>query len=141
MPNKIRALRRGLVANAAHIDGLNVYEDWPNNAQMPCVIFEFVEAEHEQTFGPSSAHDLAVYRFESAVAVSLAGGLSNAQEMMDEYISGLGDKSLRVALASDRTLGGNACSLFFGTWTRPDDEDISGQGYLVQRLPLEIWAT
>lgn len=141
MASKVRTIRRGLRAALGAIDGLAVYDDWPNNAQMPCAIPELVGVEHEQTLGASTSHDLAIYRFEAVVAVSLAGGLPNAQEQMDEYMSGTGSKSVRAALAADRTLGGACHSLFFGPWNRPSDEEISGQTYYVQRLPVEAWAT
>jgi len=141
MASTVRTIRRGLKAALGAVDGLAVYEDWPNNIQAPCAIPELVGTEHDQTLGSNSTHDLAIYRFEAVLAVSLAGGLSNAQEQMDEYLSGTGGKSVRAALAADRTLGGACHSLFFGPWNRPGDEEISGQGYYVQRLPVEVWST
>lgn len=137
----LTSLRRGLKSALNTIDGLNVYETVPNSPQMPAAVLELVGTEHDQTLGSNSTHDLAIYRFEAVLAVSMAGGIPNAQTQMDTYVVGTGSKSIRAALAADRTLGGACHSLFFGAWNRPSDEDMAGQSYYVQRLPIEIWST
>ena len=141
MASKVRAIRRGMVDLLNRVNYLAVYEDWPNNVQAPCAIVWHTGTEHDQTFGQNATHDLAIYRFEAVLAVGTAGGLSNAEDQMDEFVSGTGAKSIRAALTADRTLGGVVHALFFGPWNRPSDEEISGQTYFVQRLPIEVWST
>ena len=71
----------------------------------------------------------------------MTGTIKKAQEDLDGYVSNLGTKSIRVAIAGDRTLAGQAHVVFFEPWSRPDVEPINNSEFLGQRLPIVVWAS
>ena len=138
----IASIRAGLKARLDTISGLPAYAYWPNvfPAQGGAIVVP-VGSEPEQTFGNSTAHDLSRFDFEILVAVSYAPSLEYAQQRLDSYCSNTGVDSVRVALDGDRRLGGACNLIYFGPWSRPDNEEINGQDYLAQRLEVRAWST
>ena len=133
----LTALRDELQTRLATIAGLNTYDDWPDNFFSPGAIVLPVGSQPEQLLG---AADYSLHLFEIVVAVTQAGGLKNAQQLLDAYTSNTGASSVIQALDGDRTLGALADWLTFGPWDRPDEEPINGTPYLGQRLAVRVWA-
>lgn len=137
----VSSLRAGLANTLGTYCDLNmVYQEWPASPLFPCAIIELVGVQHEQTLGSSSGTDLARYDFEIVVAVSESPPLEVAQQTLDNFVSNTGAKSIRAALAADRTLGGVAHCVFPQPWERPDDEQFGGLQALAMRMPLQVWA-
>ena len=134
----VSTLRDRLKVLLDDIDGLFVYDDWPDSFHAPGAIVLPIETEHELTFGTT---DMSLFQFEIVVAVAQASPLKISQEALDGYTSNTGTNSVRTAIAVDRTLGGQAHGVFWQPWTRPDIEPINGVEYLGQRLPLKVYAS
>lgn len=103
---------------ATNVAGLNAYEFWEDVTHLPAAIVVPKGGDYEQGFGA----DRTRYRFDIHVLASAASGLRDAQAQLDGYMSNTGTSSIRVALATDRGLGGNAHGVFIRRFDL--DEDI-----------------
>ena len=91
-----------------------------------------------QTMGRT---DFTRFEFDIVCAAPQAGGLQNAQQILDRYVSNTGSDSILAALDTDRTLGGLGNLIPIG-WSRPDNEPVNSPNdeFLVQRFSVEVWA-
>ena len=139
----VTAIRNGLKARLDTISGgLPVFARWPNVfPALGGIIIDHVGSEPEFTFGNSTAHDLSRFDFEIIVAAGNAGGIENAEDTLDGYVSNTGAFSVRAALDGDRRLGGACNLIYFGPWGRRGNEEINGQDYTGQRLEVRAWST
>ena len=89
------------------IAGLNVNDTWPNEIYFPsgggcaCIV-NVVGVQYGQVFGAS---DRSVVNIELHLFVVLAGGMPNAQDNLDPYISNTGAQSVLQAFRADPYLG------------------------------------
>ena len=124
------------------IPGLTAWAELPDSFVAPGAFFVDLGSRHELTFGSSETYDLSELNVELVVAVSKAGGLTNARRILQPYTANTGAASIRATLAADRTLGGAIIGLAFPeTWSRAQDEEINDGDYLGQRLTIRGWAT
>ncbi len=94
---------------AAGIPGLQVLDHWPNSLTMPrghcAVIIKPASGSHDQSFG-AYPFDRTEIRWELHLFVGTEGGIPNAEEILDKYLSNEGPHSLRQGIAGDRRFGG-----------------------------------
>ena len=120
----LNAVLTGLAAPFRTL-GFNVYEKWSEQVTTPAVMFHPPTGVYEQAFGPSGDARMTL-TVEAEVLVSLAGGIGNAQAVMNRYLSNTGANSIRAAIALDRTLGGNANYALCHGWRDYDTKVIGG---------------
>jgi hypothetical protein len=107
------AIRDALQSRLQSINGLRVYDTWPNQiAELPCAIIQPSGSEYEQTFGNSPS--AVVHRFAVQLYVSAAAGLVQGQDSLDPYLSTSSTGGIPGAINADRTLGG----VVWGTFVR-----------------------
>jgi len=94
-------LKDALVANLQTIDGLQAFRH-PVGEPTPPFAWVIRDKTEWHVTGQSGT---VCYTFLVAVAVVLASS-DNAQDVLDEYLSAGGDKSVYAALESDDSLGG-----------------------------------
>lgn len=96
-------LRDGLKANLATISGLRSADTIPDNPNPPIAI---VVPQNIQ-FDNAMHHGMNTYGF-SVIAIVQRAAERSAQNLLDTYVSSTGASSIKLAVESDKTLGGKA---------------------------------
>lgn len=91
--------------DAANIAGLTVQSRWPKVlspglAGCLCVV-DATEIEYGLVFGSTDRSRLTI---QLALFVSMAGGIDNADELIDPYLSNTGNQSILQAIRGDAYL-------------------------------------
>jgi hypothetical protein len=98
----IQEIRTGLANNLSTISGLRVSIDIPDNPNPP----QAVIAVENVVFDNAFKQGLTQYNFTISLIASRVSE-RNAQRKLDAYTSN-GEQSVKLAIESDKTLGGNA---------------------------------
>jgi hypothetical protein len=99
----ISALRTRLAANAATITGLRTAATIPDNPNPPLAVI----VPSSLTFNEAFNSGMNTYTFNVILMVGKVSERSG-QNSLDAYCSSTGSSSMKRALESDKTLGGNA---------------------------------
>lgn len=121
--------------------GIHVYSEWPDQITPPAALVALspgVGIEYEQTLGPT---DRMLLHFEIVIIVTLQGGLGNAQQALDPWISNTGASSIRVALAADRTLTSNVHGLHVRRVRDYGGLQVNGQEWLGAKIDVDCHAS
>jgi hypothetical protein len=102
----ISELRAGIKTNLATITGLRVSDFQPDNINPPVAIVFPISVNYDETF----ARGMQTYTFSVQVIVGRVSERSG-QNSIDAYISSTGSKSIKLAIESNKTLGGKAFDL------------------------------
>ena len=102
----ISELRAGIKTNLATISGLRVSDFQPDNINPPVAIVFPISVNYDETF----ARGMQTYTFSVQVIVGRVSERSG-QNSIDAYISSTGTKSIKLAIESNKTLGGKAFDL------------------------------
>jgi hypothetical protein len=98
----IQEIRTGLAANLGTISGLRVSIDIPDMPNPPQAVIGIDTVNFDLAFGQG----LTEYRFTVSLIAARVSE-RNAQRKLDAYTSN-GAQSVKLAIESDKTLGGNA---------------------------------
>jgi hypothetical protein len=101
----ITDIRTALATNLATISGLRTSAEMPDNPNPPIGIVSLESVDYDQAY----AKGLVTYNFTVTVIVGRSAERT-AQRLLDSYIS-TGEKSVKNALESDKSLGGKAYDL------------------------------
>lgn len=96
-------LRTGIATNLATIPGLRTAATIPDNPNPPVAIISPDSIVFDSVF----ARGMQEYRFTVSVLVGLVAERSN-QNKIDAYCSSTGASSIKLAIESDKSLGGKA---------------------------------
>jgi hypothetical protein len=96
-------LRTGLATNLATVSGLRTAATIPDNPNPPIAIISPDSIGYDSTFG----RGMQEYRFTVTVLVGLVSERSS-QNKIDGYCSSTGSSSIKLAVESDKSLGGKA---------------------------------
>ena len=102
----ITNLRTGLATRLGTISGLRTTTETPDTVSPPIAIINVANVSYDRTF----QRGLDEYNFVITVIVGRVGERS-AQRLLDSYVSTTGASSVKLAVESDKTLGGNCDSL------------------------------
>jgi hypothetical protein len=102
----ITNLRTGLATRLGTISGLRTTTETPDTVSPPIAIINVGNVSYDRTF----QRGLDEYSFVITVIVGRVGERS-AQRLLDSYVSTTGASSVKLAVESDKTLGGNCDSL------------------------------
>jgi hypothetical protein len=102
----ITDLRAGLATRLGTISGLRTTTETPDTISPPIAIVNVANVNFDRSF----ARGLDEYNFVITVIVGRVGERS-AQRLLDSYVSSTGASSVKLAVESDKTLGGNCDSL------------------------------
>lgn len=97
---RLNTVRRALADAIRGVDGLDVYHYTPGSVVVPCAYLAEVEIEPNTTF--RGEDDLT---FTLRVLTSAADDESG-QDLLDEYMSRTGERSIRAALETARGANG-----------------------------------
>jgi len=102
----ISELRTGIKNNLATIPGLRVSDFQPDNINPPVAIVFPISVNYDDTF----QRGMQTYTFSVQVIVGRVSERSG-QSSIDAYISSTGSNSIKLAIESNKTLGGKAFDL------------------------------
>ena len=99
----ISSLRTGLATNLATISGLRTSSTMPDNPNPPIAIVIPSTISFDDTF----QRGMQTYTFNVLIVVGRADERT-AQNKLDAYCASTGASSIKLAIESDKTLGGSA---------------------------------
>jgi len=102
----IYAMRQGLATNIATISGLRASAEIPDNPSPPIAIINLDTIDYNLAFNQG----LTQYNFVVTVIVGRAAERT-MQRKLDAYSEISGSQSVKLAIESDRTLGGEVQDL------------------------------
>ena len=130
----ITSMREALADNLATISGIRTYADIPDNPMMPAAVVQLSSVSYDQAFNKG----LTEYGF---VITAVFGRLATtqAQQNLDALIS-TGDRSLKSAVESDRTLAGEAFDVRVSEMTNLTSVTIGDITYLSADFAVTVFA-
>ena len=130
----ITDFRTAIAANIGTISGLRTYADIPDNPAMPCAVVQLRNVEYDRAM----QRGLTQYDFVVTVIFGRIA-TSQAQRSMDQLIS-TGDRSLKAAIESDRTLDGKAFDTVVTAMTNVQSVTIGDITYLSADFAVTVYA-
>jgi len=130
---KISKVRDAIGKNIESISGIRIYDQIPDVVVPPCAVV----GQLDFTFDVNNARGLDQASVDVYVIVQRISERAG-QDKLDELLGGTGNKSIKTAIESDRTLGGlvdtlRVISAESGTYQTGD------QTFLSYRYNLTIW--
>ncbi len=130
---QISKVRERIGKNIERISGIRIYDQIPDVVVPPCAIV----GQLDFTFDIDNARGLDQASVDVYVIVQRISERAG-QEKLDELLGGTGNKSIKTAIESDRTLGGlvdtlRVISAESGTYQTGD------QTFLSYRYNLAVW--
>jgi hypothetical protein len=130
----ISLLRAGLATNLQTIAGLRVVDTLPDLVNPPMAMIGLTKVNYNQ----QNQRSMAEYTFQVTVVVGRVSERT-AQALLDVLVApGLG--SIKYALESDRTLGGNAYEVFVPELSAYGAVSINGIDYLSAEFSVQVFA-
>jgi hypothetical protein len=130
----ITEIRTEIAKNIGTISGLRTYADIPDNPAMPCAVVQLRDVDYDQAF----QRGLTEYAFVITVIFGRIA-TSQAQRSMDQLIS-TGDRSLKAAVETDRTLDGKAFDTVVTAMTNVQSVTIGDITYLSADFAVTVFA-
>jgi hypothetical protein len=130
----ISLIRQGLAKNLGTIPGLRTAAEVPDLPNPPIAIV----ALNSVTYDRAYANGMTSYSFTITIIVGRAAE-REAQRTLDTYIS-TGDKSVKFAVESDKTLGGNAYDCRVVSMDSVGSLNISDTTYLAADFTVTVIA-
>lgn len=131
----ISDIRNGLETNLETITGLRAYSEIPDNPSFPAAIVVLNTIDYDQAF----QRGLTQYNFTISVVVGRASERA-AQERLNLYASNTGDKSIKTAVESDKTLGGSAYDVRVVTMNSIGAVELNGTTYIGMDYTVTVYA-
>jgi hypothetical protein len=130
----ISLLRAGLAKNLGTIKGLRVVETLPDLVNPPMAMIGLTKVAYNQ----QNQRSMAEYTFQVTVVLGRVSERT-AQRELDVLVAP-GAGSVKFALESDRTLGGNAYEVFVPELSTYGAVSINGIDYLSAEFSVQVFA-
>lgn len=130
----VGAIRAGIAANISTISGLRVYADIPDNPAMPCAVVQLQGVEYDRSF----QRGLTEYNLTVTVIFGRIATVQS-QRALDQIIS-TGNRSLKAAVESDKTLDGAAFDTHLSSMTNVASVTIGDMTYLSADFAVQVFA-
>lgn len=127
------AVRNGLKANIATINGMRVYDLIPDVIVPPCAVV----GQLDLTFDLNNSRGLDQANVDVFVIVQRFSERTG-QDALDKYLAGSGADSVKAAIESDLTLGG-ACNTLRVTSAESGTYQNNDQEFLSYRYRVTVW--
>jgi hypothetical protein len=129
----IAEIRAGLAANIATISGLRVAAEIPDNPSPPIAVI----ALNNISYDLAMARGTTLYNFTVTVIVGRVAE-RDAQRKLDAY-AGDGERSIKTAVQSDRTLGGSAFDCRLSEMSTLGALNLGEQTYLAADFAVQVY--
>jgi len=130
----IAEIRAGLAANIATIPGLRVAAEIPDNPSPPIAVIALNNITYDLDFN----RGMTVYNFTVTLIVGRVAE-RDAQRKLDAY-AGNGERSIKTAVQSDRTLGGAAFDVRLSEMSTLGALNLGEQTYLAADFLIQVYA-
>jgi hypothetical protein len=130
----ISLIRQGIATNLATIAGLRTAAEIPDNPSPPIAVVSLSSVDFDGAFNKG----LTRYNFLVTVVVGRVAE-REAQRRLDAYIS-TGSSSVKYAVESDKTLGGNAYDCRVVSMNSIGSLSISDNTYLAADFTVTVIA-
>jgi hypothetical protein len=130
----ISLLRAGLAKNLQTIKGLRVVETLPDLVNPPMAMIGLTKVAYNQ----QNQRSMAEYTFQVTVVLGRVSERT-AQASLDVLVAP-GEGSVKYAIESDRTLGGNAYEVFVPELSAYGAVSINGIDYLSAEFSVQVFA-
>jgi hypothetical protein len=130
----ISLLRQGLATNLQTIKGLRVVDTLPDLVNPPMAMIGLTKVAYNQ----QNQRSMAEYTFQVTVVVGRVSERT-AQASLDVLVAP-GAGSVKYAIESDRTLGGNAYEVFVPELSAYGAVSINGIDYLSAEFSVQVFA-
>ena len=130
----ISLLRAGLAKNLQTIKGLRVVETLPDLVNPPMAMIGLTKV----TYNQQNQRSMAEYTFQVTVVLGRVSERT-AQREMDIFVAP-GEGSVKYALESDRTLGGNAFEVFVPELSAIGAVSINGIDFYSAEFSVQVFA-
>jgi hypothetical protein len=131
----ITTMRQALATNLATVPGLRTNSVIPEDPKPPIAIVTFERVDFDTSMGRA----LDTYLFRVIVIVGRVD-TRGAQTALDGYLSGTGTNSLKAAIESDRTLGGEANDLRVTSGDNLRELAVGEITYVAADLSITVYA-
>lgn len=131
----VSELRDGLKANLATITGLRTADTVPDNPNPPIAIVLPQSVQYDNAF----QRGMNTYTFSVLVIVNRVSERT-AQNSLDAYVSGTGSRSIKLAVESDKSLGGKAFDVRVSDVRNYGDVTIGEINYLSAEFVVLCYA-
>lgn len=131
----ITDLRTGIAVNLATISGLRTAATIPDNPNPPIAIVMPASVNYHQAM----RNGMSTYSFTVTVVVGRVSERT-AQNSLDAFCSPTGAGSIRVAVESDRTLGGKAFDCVVTGMRNYGSIQLGDNTYLAAEFDLTVQA-
>ena len=121
----IQDITKGLQRRLETIEGLRAYAIEPDQPNFPCAYPRLVDWTYDTTFDGSS-----LWHFDVWVLVGVGSQFGRAQNELNEYLSPVGERSIKQAIDYDPTLHARATG--GGAYGRVDIAGIAALGASVR---------
>lgn len=131
----ISSLRAALATNLGTISGLRTAPEMPDNPNPPIALVRPVSIDYNQAMSKG----LTRYSFAVIVVVGRAEERT-AQRSLDAYCSSTGASSIKNAVESDKTLGGNAYDCRVTEMRNYTPIQLNEGTYLAAEFAVDVFA-
>jgi len=131
----ISAIRSGLATNLGTISGLRTGAFIPDNVNPPYAIVSPSSVNYHRAFNNA----LSTYNFAVTLVVGRVSERTS-QNNLDAYCSPTGSSSIRVAIESDKTLGGVAFDTIVTGMRNYGSVTIGENTYLAAEFDIAVQA-
>jgi hypothetical protein len=131
----ISSMRDGLATNLLTISGLRASAEIPDNPSPPIAIINLDTVDYDGAFNGG----LTKYNFVVTIIVGRAAERT-MQRKLDAYVQPTGEQSAKVAIESDRTLGGEVYDLRVERSNVVGSITINDQIYLAAEFTVTVFA-
>ncbi len=129
----IAEIRAGLAANIATISGLRVAAEIPDNPSPPIAVISLNNITYDLDFN----RGMTVYNFTVTLIVGRVAE-RDAQRRLDAY-AGAGERSIKTAVQSDRTLGGAAFDCRLSEMSTLGGVTINETTYVAADFAIQVY--
>ena len=130
----ISLLRQGLATNLQTIAGLRVVDTLPDLVNPPMAMIGLTKVNYNQ----QNQRSMAEYTFQVTVVVGRVSERT-AQALLDVLVAP-GSGSVKYAIESDRTLGGNAFEVFVPELSAYGAVSVNGVDLLSAEFSVQVYA-
>lgn len=131
----IATIRDGLATNLQTITGLRATGDITDNPTPPIAIVQLNRVEYDNAFNKG----LTIYNFVVSVVVGRASERT-AQDRLNAFATPSGASSIKLAVQSDRTLGGSAYDVRVSEMQNIGAVLLGGESYLAADFAVQVYA-
>lgn len=132
----LSAMRTGIATNLATISGLRTAATMPDQPNPPIAVVMPQSVSYDTAFG----RGLDTYEFAVLVVVGRVDERT-AQNLLDGYCNPTGATSIKTAIESDRTLGGEVQDLRVTDMRNYSSIPVGEVTYLAAEFVVSVFAT